>query len=86
MWEILNSHMKWEKKMPQRDTNKVSAWAKKDWEEAILNVYYDASRPGAPLTIEEAAIVVNRIGCEGISEADWREQGTDWETGKNASF
>ena len=45
----------------QRDINKVSDWAKKDWEKAVSNGYFDGSRPGANLTREEAAIVVNRL-------------------------
>ena len=45
----------------KRDINVVSDWAKKDWEEARMNGYFDGSRPGAPITREEAAIVVNRL-------------------------
>ena len=47
--------------VPERDINVVSDWAKKDWEEAVANGYFDGTRPGAPLTREEAAIVVNRL-------------------------
>ena len=45
----------------ERDINVVSDWAKKDWEEAVANGYFDGTRPGAPLTREEAAVVVNRL-------------------------
>lgn len=45
----------------ERDINAVSDWAKKDWEEAIVNGYFDGTRPGAPITREETAIVVNRL-------------------------
>ena len=48
-------------KMPERDINKVSDWAKKDWEEAKANGYVDGTRPGAPITREEVAIVINRL-------------------------
>ncbi|SEH78625.1 N-acetylmuramoyl-L-alanine amidase [Halobacillus karajensis] len=44
-----------------RDINKVSHWAEDDWEEATENDYLEDKRPGAKLTREEAAIVVNRI-------------------------
>lgn len=50
-----------EPKVAERDINKVSKWAKKDWEEAIANGYFDGSRPGAPITREEAAVVINRL-------------------------
>ena len=45
----------------KRDINIVSDWAADDWEEARVNGYFDGSRPGAPITREEAAIVVNRL-------------------------
>lgn len=45
----------------ERDINVVSEWAKKDWEEARANGYFDGTRPGAPITREEAAIVINRL-------------------------
>ncbi|MCM3454086.1 glycoside hydrolase family 73 protein [Heyndrickxia oleronia] len=44
-----------------RDINKVSTWAEKDWKEATSNGYYDGTRPGANLTREESAIVINRL-------------------------
>ncbi|MNW27579.1 Murein DD-endopeptidase MepM [compost metagenome] len=44
-----------------RDIHKVSPWAEKDWKEAKDNGYFDGSRPGATMTREEAAIVVNRL-------------------------
>lgn len=45
----------------QRDINKVSDWAKKDWEEATANGYFDGTRPGDKITREEMAVVVNRL-------------------------
>ena len=48
-------------KMTERDINKVSPWAAAAWEEATANGYFDGSRPGAPVTREEMAIVVNRL-------------------------
>ncbi|MFJ5625461.1 M15 family metallopeptidase [Peribacillus loiseleuriae] len=45
----------------ERDIDKVSDWAKKDWEEAVANGYFDGTRPGASITREEAAIVINRL-------------------------
>lgn len=48
-------------KVGERDINKVSAWAEKDWKEACKNGYFDGTRPGAPITREEMSIVVNRL-------------------------
>jgi N-acetylmuramoyl-L-alanine amidase len=50
-----------EKKVAERDIHQVSDWAAEDWKEACENGYFDGSRPGAPITREEMAIVVNRI-------------------------
>ncbi|MCJ8012563.1 glycoside hydrolase family 25 protein [Paenibacillus sp. KQZ6P-2] len=43
------------------DINQVSPWAADAWKEATDHKYFDGSRPGAPMTREEAAIVVNRL-------------------------
>ncbi|WP_053178034.1 peptidoglycan recognition protein family protein [Peribacillus loiseleuriae] len=59
--KILISEKKEEPKVAERDIDKVSDWAKKDWEEAIANGYFDGTRPGSPFTREEAAIVINRL-------------------------
>lgn len=45
----------------ERDIHVVSPWAEKDWKEAQANGYFDGSRPGAPMSREEAAIVINRL-------------------------
>lgn len=50
-----------EPKVTERDVNQVSPWAAKDWEEAKANGYFDGSRPGAPITREQTAIVINRL-------------------------
>jgi len=55
------STQKEEQKVAERDINKVSSWAKKDWERAVLNGYFNDSRPGDTITREEAAVVTNRI-------------------------
>lgn len=44
-----------------RDIHVVSPWAAKAWEEAVANGYFDGTRPGAPITREEAAIVMSRL-------------------------
>lgn len=44
-----------------RDINVVSAWAEVFWKEAQANGYFDGCRPGAPITREESAIVINRL-------------------------
>ncbi|WP_394235039.1 N-acetylmuramoyl-L-alanine amidase [Niallia oryzisoli] len=50
-----------ERQVAERDIHVVSDWAKQDWDEAVANGYFDGTRPGAPLTREEAAIVINRL-------------------------
>ncbi|GGH28514.1 glycoside hydrolase family 25 protein [Paenibacillus segetis] len=45
----------------ERDINIVSTWAADDWAEAKANGYFDGKRPGAPITREETAIVVNKL-------------------------
>lgn len=44
-----------------RDINVPSSWAAASWEEMTKKGYFDGSRPGAPITREEMAIVVGRI-------------------------
>lgn len=48
-------------KMPERDINKVSAWAKEAWEEATRDGDLDGTRPGDTLTREELAVVLSRF-------------------------
>ncbi|WMT39739.1 glycoside hydrolase family 25 protein [Paenibacillus sp. D2_2] len=50
-----------ETKVSERDINQVSEWAAKDWAEAKANGYFDGKRPGAPITREQTAIVINRL-------------------------
>lgn len=45
----------------ERDINVVSPWAAGVWKEMTDNGYFDGSRPGAPFTREEAAVVLNRF-------------------------
>ncbi|MGN7167970.1 N-acetylmuramoyl-L-alanine amidase [Paenibacillus cellulositrophicus] len=45
----------------ERDINQLSPWAAKDWKEATENGYIDGSRPGAPVTREENAVIMNRL-------------------------
>ncbi|RAW13588.1 N-acetylmuramoyl-L-alanine amidase [Paenibacillus taichungensis] len=44
-----------------RDINVPSKWATETWEEMTKNGYYDGTRPGAMITREESAIVMNRL-------------------------
>lgn len=44
-----------------RDIHKVSSWARENWNIATANGYFDGSRPGASLTREEGAVVLNRL-------------------------
>lgn len=44
-----------------RDIHIVSPWASAAWKEAKEAGVFDGSRPGAPLTRQEAAIVLMRI-------------------------
>lgn len=50
-----------EPQVTERDINKVSTWAADEWAEATANGYFDGSQPGAAITREQAAIVVNRL-------------------------
>ncbi|AZS14250.1 glycoside hydrolase family 25 protein [Paenibacillus lutimineralis] len=50
-----------EPKVSERDVKQVSDWAAKDWAEAKANGYFDGTRPGAAITREETAIVINRL-------------------------
>ncbi|WP_217506349.1 glycoside hydrolase family 25 protein [Paenibacillus xylanilyticus] len=45
----------------ERDINVPSKWAEASWKEAQANGYFDGTRPGAPITREETAIVINRL-------------------------
>ncbi|CAM3813505.1 MULTISPECIES: N-acetylmuramoyl-L-alanine amidase [Paenibacillus] len=45
----------------ERDINVVSSWAASSWEEATKKGYFDGSRPGAPITREEAAVLIMRM-------------------------
>ncbi|MEC0237767.1 GH25 family lysozyme [Paenibacillus kribbensis] len=45
----------------QRDINKVSPWAEDVWDEMTENGYFDGTRPGAPITREEAAAALSRL-------------------------
>lgn len=45
----------------ERDINVVSPWAASAWEEMKKNGYVDGSRPGAPITREETAVIFNRM-------------------------
>ncbi|MDM5278784.1 glycoside hydrolase family 25 protein [Paenibacillus silvae] len=45
----------------ERDINVPSKWAEPSWKEAQTNGYFDGTRPGAEITREETAIVINRL-------------------------
>lgn len=45
----------------ERDINIVSPWAKSAWEATTKLGYFDGTRPGAPITREEMAIVIMRM-------------------------
>lgn len=44
-----------------KDINVASPWADENWVVAKANGYFDGTRPGAPITREETAIVINRM-------------------------
>lgn len=44
-----------------RDISQPSAWAEQTWKEAVANGYFDGTRPGASLTREEGAAVINKL-------------------------
>ena len=43
------------------DKSQPSAWAKKDWDEAVANGYFDGTRPQDNITRQEMAVVLNRL-------------------------
>ncbi|WP_422661333.1 N-acetylmuramoyl-L-alanine amidase [Paenibacillus sp. EC2-1] len=45
----------------ERDINKVSPWAEVVWKDMSEKKYFDGTRPGAPITREEMAIVLSRV-------------------------
>ena len=57
-----------DKALAERDTAmaqvnaKVASWAAEAWEEAKVTGVFDGTRPGAPLTRQEAALTYQRIG------------------------
>ncbi|PYE49871.1 lysozyme [Paenibacillus barcinonensis] len=57
-----NEPVKEDKPMTQeRDINVPSKWAEAAWAEVTANGYFDGTRPGATITREESAIVMNRL-------------------------
>ncbi|WFR64326.1 N-acetylmuramoyl-L-alanine amidase [Paenibacillus amylolyticus] len=44
-----------------RDINNPSKWAESAWTDLTSKGYFDGSRPGAPITREEMAVVLNRL-------------------------
>lgn len=62
---------KGEKAMAERDINKVSKWAKKEWERATELGITDGARPGAVATREEvAAMILRATKCKCNGEND----------------
>ena len=47
--------------VPVRDIHVVSHWAAAAWNEAVANGYFDGTRPGAPISREEMAVLLNRL-------------------------
>ncbi|SEL81133.1 hypothetical protein [Paenibacillus sp. OK003] len=45
----------------ERDVNVPSKWAEAAWTEVTANGYFDGTRPGAQITREETAVVLNRL-------------------------
>lgn len=50
-----------ERQLAIQNSKDPSDWAKKDWQEAVENGYFDGTRPRANITREQAAIIVNRL-------------------------
>ncbi|CAM4460517.1 GH25 family lysozyme [Paenibacillus xylanexedens] len=53
--------VKEDKPVSQRDINVPSKWAEAAWAEVTANGYFDGTRPGAHITREETAVVINRL-------------------------
>lgn len=47
---------------------KTASWAKEAWNAAKADGIFDGTRPGAPLTRQEAAVVLHRLGLLGEGE------------------
>ena len=47
---------------------KTASWAKEAWSAAKADGIFDGSRPGAPLTRQEAAVVLHRLGLLGVKK------------------
>lgn len=45
-----------------QEARPVSAWAAEAWEKAVAAGIFDGTKPGAPLTREQAALVLDRLG------------------------
>lgn len=45
-----------------REDRPVSVWAAEAWEKAVAAGIFDGTKPGAPLTREQAALVLDRLG------------------------
>ncbi|SEO10627.1 glycoside hydrolase family 25 protein [Paenibacillus sp. OK076] len=53
--------VKEDKPVTERDINVPSKWAEAAWAEVTANGYFDGTRPGATITREESAVVINRL-------------------------
>ena len=57
-----------DKALAERDSivaqsnGKTSSWAQESWDKAVELGIFDGTRPGAPLTREQAAVVLDRLG------------------------
>ena len=66
--DVSNITAEIEKALSERDSvtaeqsKKVSAWAEKSWDKATKAGVFDGTRAGAPLTREQAAAVLDRLG------------------------
>nr|WP_145402946.1 N-acetylmuramoyl-L-alanine amidase [Paenibacillus xylanexedens] len=59
---LTNKTVKEDKPVTQeRDINVPSKWAEAAWAEVTVNGYFDGTRPGATITREETAVVINRL-------------------------
>lgn len=56
-----NEPLKEDEPVTTRDINVPSKWAEAAWAEVTANGYFDGTRPGAQITREESAVVINRL-------------------------
>mgnify|MGYP005758459825 FL=1 len=59
-----------ERRRTEENAASPSAWAVEDWQRAVEQGVFDGTRPKAPLTREQAAVLLYRLGWQGNQEKE----------------